>query len=93
MKKIILSAIALLATVATFAQSPAGTFTLKPEAGLTIANITNSGGSVKLGFIGGLEGEYQLSNRFSLSGAVVYSMQGTKDHSEKIILHTSMCLF
>lgn len=64
--------------MATFAQAPTGTFTLKPTAGITLANITNADGSIKVGFIGGVEGEYQLSNLFSLSGGVLYSMQGTK---------------
>lgn len=46
--------------------------------GLTETSFTGSLFKGKLGFIGGVEGAYQISNRVGVSVGVLYDMQGAK---------------
>uniref|UniRef100_A0AB33IWS8 Porin family protein n=1 Tax=Prevotella sp. GTC17253 TaxID=3236793 RepID=A0AB33IWS8_9BACT len=87
MKRLML--ILALATlfVATQAQSRQGTFSLIPKVGITLANMTNMNLSTddgeletgfKAGFVGGVQTEYQLTPKLSVSLAALYSMQGCR---------------
>lgn len=68
-----------LASVGAYAQHAVGSFTLQPKVGMTIANVTDvDDSSCRIGFIGGVEGEYQATDIFSVSAGVLYSMQGAK---------------
>lgn len=80
MKKLVLMAAALLSTVGAFAQHEVGAFTLQPKVGINIANITDNSnyGKARVDFAGGLEAEYQATDIFSISGALMYSRQGYK---------------
>lgn len=79
MKKFIASALMLFAaSTATFAQHEVGSFTLQPKVGMNITNITNGNSDARVDFTGGLEGEYQVTDIFSLSAGVMYSRQGYK---------------
>lgn len=80
MKKLLLMAAVMLSSVGAFAQHAVGSFTLQPKVGINIANITNNGdyGKARVDFAGGLEGEYQVSDIFSLSAGLMYSRQGYK---------------
>jgi len=78
MKKIILSAVVMLASVAGYAQHAVGYLSLKPEVGLSFANVTKSNGDAKVGFVGGAEFEYQATDIVSLTFGALYSMQGAK---------------
>ena len=80
MKKFLASALMLLAaSTTTFAQNAVGSFSLKPKAGISIADMTDTQGTTsRVGFVGGLEGEYQASDIFSLSLGVNYSQEGFK---------------
>ena len=80
MKKLLLMAAVMLSSVGAFAQHAVGSFTLQPKVGINIANITNYGdyGKARVDFAGGLEGEYQVSDIFSLSAGLMYSRQGYK---------------
>ena len=80
MKKFLASALMLLAaSTATFAQHSVGSFSLQPKAGISIADMTDTQGTTsRIGFVGGLEGEYQASDIFSLSLGVNYSQEGFK---------------
>lgn len=78
MKKIILSAALMLATVASYAQHAVGTFTIQPKVGLNIANLTDLDADAKAGFAAGAELEYQATDMLSLSAGVLYSAQGAK---------------
>ena len=84
MKKLLLMAAVMLSSVGAFAQHAVGSFTLQPKVGINIANITNNGdyGKARVDFAGGLEGEYQATDIFSLSAGLMYSRQGykTKDN-------------
>ena len=79
MKKIILSAAIMLASVGAYAQHAVGSINLQPKVGLNISNITDIDGTdPRIGLAAGLEAEYQVSNIFSLSAGAIYSQQGTK---------------
>lgn len=79
MKKILLMAAVALASVGAYAQHAVGSFTLQPKVGMTIANLTDADDAdARIGFIGGVEGEYQATDIFSVSAGVLYSMEGCK---------------
>jgi len=89
MKKVILVAALMLSSMATFAQHAVGSFTLQPKVGLNIATLTDlDGGKSRVDFVGGLEGEYQATDIFSLSAGVLYSRQGFKVKDVKTGLGT-----
>jgi hypothetical protein len=80
MKKSFLIASLLICSVGAFAQQEVGALTIQPKAGLNIANYKGTDGSdPRLGLAAGVELEYQLTNRFSVSAGALYSMQGSKD--------------
>ena len=89
MKKIILIAAIVMAAISVKAQDPVGTISLKPMAGFTASSLSNQdihytvlseegtvNSSMKAGFIGGLEAEYQATKIFGVSVGLLYSMQG-----------------
>lgn len=79
MKKVLFVAALMLSSVATFAQHAVGSFNLQPKVGVSIANVTEFKDSdPRIGLVAGIEGEYQVSDIFSLSAGALYSMQGTK---------------
>ena len=78
MKKILMIAAMMVATVAAKAQFEPGTFTLQPKVGVTLATISSDDSKFKFGMAAGIEGQYQLNNWFGLSAAVMYSQQGFK---------------
>ncbi len=78
MKKILMIAAMMVATVAAKAQFEPGTFTLQPKVGVTLATISSDNTKFKFGMAAGIEGQYQLNNWFGLSAAVMYSQQGFK---------------
>lgn len=93
MKKLFALVALCVATVSASAQSEVGTFTLQPKIGLNVSFLTNAGKSylpvhlgdpmegnrdVKLGFVAGVEGEYQITPMISVAAGLLYSMQGTK---------------
>lgn len=79
MKKLLLMAAIMLASVGAYAQHAVGSFNLQPKVGINIANLTDLDDSdPRVGFVGGVEGEYQATDIFSVSAGVLYSMQGAK---------------
>ena len=70
------------------AQSRVGHFSIIPKIGASIANIigesiaTTEGGVLKpkykAGFVGGVEGSYQVSDRFGVSLGVLYATLGNR---------------
>ena len=90
MKKLLLMAAVMLSSVGAFAQHAVGSFTLQPKVGINIANITNYGdyGKARVDFAGGLEGEYQATDIFSLSAGLMYSRQGFKTKDVKVAGYT-----
>ena len=80
MKKFFIASIAMFFfAFESFAQVEQGVFSIKPAAGITVANLTGSGASSKIGFTGGAELAYQATDILGLSAGVMYSMEGAKD--------------
>ncbi len=75
-----------LACLTANAQTEVGTITLQPKVGVNFANVTDSEGDMKFGLVAGAEVEYQMAEQFSLTGGLLYSMQGTKDSDAKMKL-------
>jgi len=71
-------AVVMLTSVATYAQHAVGSVALKPMVGVTLANVTDLSADMKVGLVAGGELEYQMTDRFSLSGGLLYSMEGCK---------------
>ncbi len=78
MKKIILSAVVMLASVASYAQHAVGTVSLKPLVGISVANLTDLNADAKVGLSAGAELEYQAGEIFSITAGAIYNMQGAK---------------
>lgn len=78
MKKIMIIAAMMVATLTASAQQATGSFTLIPKAGINLANVAGdvSGNSIKVGLVAGAEGMYQVSPLVGLSAGLLYSMQG-----------------
>lgn len=75
----------MLASVGAYAQHAVGSFNLQPKVGINIANITDADDSdPRVGFVGGVEGEYQATDIFSVTAGVLYSMQGAKETYEGV---------
>ena len=87
MRKVLFIAAMIVATLTASAQNVAGGFSIKPMAGVSFATITNDkDAKMKVGFVGGAEAEYGISNRFGIAAGVVFSMQGAKAKTDYGIL-------
>ena len=79
MKKGLFAALMMFSSVGAFAQHAVGSFNLQPKIGVSIANLTDIKDSdPRVGLVAGVEGEYQVSDIFSISAGALYSMQGAK---------------
>ena len=90
MKKMMMIAAMMVATVSTKAQFEPGTFSIQPKIGIGLSKVSNmpsfsdsfAGVQVELdrslyaGALIGAEAEYQIAKPFSLAAGVNYSMQG-----------------
>ena len=75
MKKMIIMAAAMLASVGSYAQHAVGSFTLQPKIGMNVADLTDADDSdVRIGLAAGAEFEYQAADIVSISfGAIFYA--------------------
>ena len=91
MKKTIITIMLAIVSMATFAQNEPGTLTIYPRVGVNFSKFADSGigyfdgqsiayteSKFKPGLVLGVEGEYQLSDLFAISGGVLYSQQGER---------------
>lgn len=91
MKKILLMAVVMLASVASYAKQAVGTFTLQPKIGMNVASLTKCDGcDPRIGLAAGVEAEYQATDIFSVSAGLIYSMQGNKAKEEGVTLTTKL---
>lgn len=91
MKKILLMAVVMLASVASYAQQAVGTFTLQPKIGMNVASLTKCDGcDPRIGLAAGVEAEYQATDIFSVSAGLIYSMEGNKAKEEGVTLTTKL---
>ena len=87
MKKIILSAAIMLASVGAYAQHAVGSINLQPKIGVNIANVTETKDTdPRVGLAAGLEAEYQVSDIFSLSAGAKYTATTKLDYINVPIL-------
>lgn len=77
MKTWIFTILALLTSVVTVAQRREGTFTVQPKVGLNVSTLSDAQKTIGDACFG-LEGEYMITNIFSLSAGVMVSNQGGK---------------
>ena len=78
MKKILMIAAMMIATIAAKAQFEPGTFSLQPKVGFNLSEISAKDSKFKAGLVAGLEGQYQINNWFALSAGLLYTQEGTK---------------
>lgn len=79
MKKFFLMAAMMFSSIAMFAQHSVGSLTVQPKIGMNIATLTKADDSEsRIGMAVGAELEYQLTDMVSLTGGLLYSMQGTE---------------
>jgi hypothetical protein len=78
MKKIFMMAVMAVAALTANAQQAEGSFSLQPKVGLNVSSLSGDGWKSKAGFTAGVEGMYQATEKFGVSAAVMYSMQGAK---------------
>lgn len=92
MKKLLLSLVLLAGWLHGFAQHEVATLTFIPKVGINLSNIAGNDvyylkdgigdkllkPQYRIGFMAGIEGEYQVSRALSLSASALYSLQGNK---------------
>ena len=86
MKKLMMIAAMMVATVSASAQFEPGTFSLQPKVGMTLSKVSNmpaiGSGAYKIdrslltGAAFGVEAEYQIAKPFSVAAGFLFSMQG-----------------
>ena len=85
MKKMMMIAVMLVATLAANAQQDPGTWSITPKVGGNLAKITDADDvSMKFGLVAGADLTYQLSDAFAVSFGAFYSMQGAKEKESGI---------
>ncbi len=81
MKRILILLTIVLSTTSAFAQHEAGSLSIIPKAGLSLANFMDAGESkMRPNIMEGVEFDCFLTSKFSLSLGVVYSKEGTNSH-------------
>ena len=81
MKKIMMIAALMVATLSANAQNEVGQVTLQPKVGINIANMTGDtwvDKKAKVGLVAGVEAEYGITENFGLDFGLLYSMEGCK---------------
>jgi hypothetical protein len=66
-------------------QMEKGRLTIEPHVGMTVANFVGSGSmgaTGQIGFTGGAEFQYGISERLSLSAGINYAQYGARDHGD-----------
>jgi len=83
MKKLMMIAAMMVATLSANAQNEVGQWTLMPKVGINISSVTgdtNAGyeKKAKVGLVAGAEFEVGLAEKFGLDFGLLYSMEGCK---------------
>lgn len=88
MKKIMMIAAMMVATLSANAQNEVGQWSLQPKAGINIAKMTKFDyNKTRPGLIIGLEAEYGVAKNFGITAGLFYSMQGTKqEYNEETVI-------
>jgi opacity protein-like surface antigen len=81
MKRINMLVVTLAITLGVVAQNQKGTFSIRPMAGISIANLSSSLDDYyhnQVGLTAGIEVEYAVSNQAGISLGAIYSQQGSE---------------
>jgi len=78
MKKFMLMAAVLIASVAASAQNEVGQITVAPTVGLNLSSTTGDGAKMMPVVAAGVVGEYGLMDKLGISAGLMFSMQGAK---------------
>ena len=79
MKKILMIAALMVATLSANAQNEVGQLSIKPTIGLNFATLTKSDISkTRTGLNFGIEAEYGVTEKFGVTAGLFYSQQGAK---------------
>ena len=80
MKKILLMVVAaMMATVSVKAQHREGMSSIQPRVGITVSTLLgDDDAKSKVNFTYGAEGEYFITDQFSVAGGVLFTTQGAK---------------
>ena len=97
MKKILLLAVVMFASLNVKAQQSTGELELIPKIGFNLANLAGdvNNNSIKFALFGGAEAMYQVSPMIGLSGGLLFSAQGCEfdgDVSESMTFLNIPCL-
>ena len=85
MKRFILVAAIMMASITVFAQREAGSLTIQPRIGISAADFNNTKDTkARVGMVAGAEFEYTVSNHLGLALGVNYSQQGAKQDSYNV---------
>ena len=95
MKKLMMIAAMMVATVSAYAQFESGTFSIQPKIGMNLAKVSNmapyavsSTNELDRSLLGGLaigaEAEYQIAKPFSVAAGLMFSMQGCQWEDKEI---------
>ncbi|MBR5929236.1 MAG: porin family protein [Prevotella sp.] len=80
MKKLIVLAVVMMASLGAYAQHAPGSLTIQPRIGLSAADFNSTYDTeARVGLVAGAELEYQINNWLSLAGGVNYSQQGADE--------------
>lgn len=84
MKKMMMIAVMMVATLAASAQQDPGTWSITPKVGLNLANLAGDveHNSIKVGLVAGAEAMYQFTPMVGLSAGLLYSMQGCEGQGD-----------
>lgn len=80
MKKVMILAVMMVATLTASAQQAVGTWSVTPKVGMNLATVRDGGDDAKMkfGLVAGADLTYQVAQPFAISVGAFYSMQGTK---------------
>ena len=95
MKKLMMIAAMMVATLSANAQFEPGTFSIQPKVGINLAKVSNmapyavsSTNELDRSLLGGLaigaEAEYQIAKPFSVAAGLMFSMQGCQWEDKEI---------
>ena len=85
MKKVMILAVMMVATLTASAQQAVGTWSVTPKVGMNLATVTNTDDAkMKVGLVAGADLTYQIAQPFAISVGAFYSMQGAKAEESEL---------
>lgn len=73
-------------SISIFAQQEKNTFSIEPNLGLSVTNLTHSDMDSKTGLLAGLHIQYQLNKPLAIVSGIEYATYGAKDGTANLTL-------